>query len=71
MTKYTQYKVECISEGALGTLFLGSSKIPVKKLEARLNELVKEGWQVVFKVVEQKRMLLFWTRETVLVTLGR
>jgi|TARA_B100000315_G_scaffold191945_1_gene182310 hypothetical protein len=33
--------------------------------------LAAEGWQVVFQVIESKRFMLFWTREAVLVTLGR
>ena len=28
-----QYKVEVVKEGVLGTLFLGSSKLPIKKIE--------------------------------------
>jgi hypothetical protein len=28
-----QYKVEIIKEGALGTLFLGASKMPIRKME--------------------------------------
>lgn len=68
---YTQYKVEIVSEGALGTLFLGSSAIPVEKLEARLNIMARQGWEHVFQVLEKKRFLLFWTRETVIVTFGK
>ena len=30
-----------------------------------------EGWQVVFQIIEEKRMMLFWKREAVIVTLGR
>ena len=30
-----------------------------------------EGWQIVFQVIEQKRFWLFWTRETIILTLGR
>lgn len=68
---YSQYKVIHIAEGGCGTLLLGASGLPVKKLENRLNEEAAEGWQVVFMVLEQKRFWLFWTREAVLVTLGR
>lgn len=68
---FDEYKVECIQEGAIGTLFLGASGIPMQKMEARLNELATEGWQVVFQVIEAKRFWLFWTRETVILTLGR
>jgi hypothetical protein len=68
---YTQYKVIHVVEGGCGTLVLGASGLPIRKLEDRLNEEAAQGWQVVFMVLEQKRYLLFWTREAVLVTLGR
>ena len=60
-----------IAESGISTLLLGSGKLPVKKIEAVLNEEAAEGWQVVFQVIEKKRYLLFWTREALLVTLGR
>lgn len=60
-----------MSEGGLGTIFLGSSSIPVKKLEVVMNDEVKNGWQVVFQVLEYKRFLLYWKRETVILTLGK
>ena len=55
---YKEYKVEVIEEGACGTIFLGSARMPVKRLEAKLNEAAAEGWQVVFQVVEQRQNLL-------------
>jgi len=55
----------------LGTIFLGASGIPIRKMEATLNEHAASGWQVVFQVIEKKRFLLFWQREAVIVTLGR
>jgi len=69
--QFDEYKVEAIQEGAIGTLFLGASGLPMQKMEARLNELATQGWQVVFQVIEAKRFWLFWTRETVILTLGR
>jgi len=71
MTSYTEYKVVHIVEGGCGTVFLGSSGLPLQKLEATLNSLVADGWQVVFQVVEKKRFLLFWNREALIVTLGK
>ena len=71
MSKYTQYKVIHIVEGACGTIFLGSSGLPIKRMTAMLNEEAAQGWEVVFQVIESKRMWLFWTREAVVVTLGR
>jgi len=55
----------------LGTLFLGASGMPIKKLEATLNKEAADGWQLVFQVVEHRRFWLFWSRESVLITLGR
>ncbi len=69
--KYSEYKVLEISEGGCSTLFFGSAPIPTDKLQAIFNQGVKEGWQVVFQLVERKRFLLFWSRESVIVTFGR
>jgi len=71
VAKYKEYKVLHIVEGACGTIFLGSSGLPIKKMEAVLNEEAAQGWEVVFQVIEQKRMLLFWQREAVVLTLAR
>lgn len=69
--RYKEYKVVHIAEGGCGTLLLGSSGLPLKRVEAELNELAADGWQVVFQVLEMKRFWLFWQREAVIVTLGR
>jgi hypothetical protein len=68
---YSEYKVLHVVEGGLGTILLGSSGIPIKKLEIELNKQATDGWQVVFQVIEQKRFWLFWSREAVILTLGR
>ncbi len=68
---YQEYKVISVSEGALGTIFLGAAGLPIKRMEMELNEAVADGWQVVFQFVEKKRLWLFWSRETVVITLGR
>jgi hypothetical protein len=68
---FKEYKVMVVAEGAIGTLFLGASGMPVKKLEATLNEEAADGWQLVFQVIEHRRFWLFWKRESVLITLGR
>jgi len=69
--QYTEYKVIYVVEGGCGTIILGSSGIPVKKMETELNILASSGWKVVFQVIEQKRFFLFWKREAVVITLGR
>jgi len=71
MSKFTEYKVIHIAEGGCGTLLLGSSGLPLKKIESTLNQEAADGWQMVFQVLEQKRFWLCWTREAAIVTLGR
>jgi len=66
-----EYKIITIEEGALGTIFLGASKIPIQKMEDILNQYGQEGWGVEFQLIEQKRMALFWRRESVVITLSR
>jgi hypothetical protein len=66
-----QYKVELITEGALGTLFFGASKLPVGRIEEVLNRYGREGWSMDFMVIEQHRFLLFWQREAAIITLSR
>lgn len=68
---YKEYKVINVLEGGLGTIFLGASSIPIVKMEAAINKEAADGWQVIFQIVEQKRLLLFWKREAVVITLGR
>ena len=63
-----EYKVEVVKEGALGTIFLGSSKMPLKKMEEVMNKYGKDGWDVSFQVIEKARMWLFWQREAVIIT---
>ena len=69
--RFKEYKVIEVMEGGCGTILVGSSKIPVLKMEAALNAAAAEGWQVVFQVIEAKRFLLFWSRESIIITLGR
>ncbi len=71
MSGFKEYKVIHIAEGGCGTILLGASGLPLKKVETVLNEQAADGWQVVFQVLENKRFWLFWTREAMIVTLGR
>jgi hypothetical protein len=71
MSGFDEYKVIHVVEGGCGTLLLGSSGLPLKKLEATLNAEAQDGWQLVFQVIENKRFWLFWSREAVIITLGR
>jgi len=69
--RFTQYKLISVSEGALGTIFAGSSALPMQKIQDAINREAQAGWQVVFEVIEQKRLLIFWQRETMIITLGK
>lgn len=71
MTAYKEYKILHVVEGGCGTILLGASGLPLKKIESALNEQAADGWTVVFQVVEAKRFLLFWKREALVITLGR
>ena len=66
-----EYKVEIIKEGALGTIILGSSKLPLKKMEEVMNKYGENGWDVSFQLIEKHRMLFLWSREAVIITFSR
>ena len=68
---FKEYKVIRVNESGCATLLLGASLLPTDILQKRLNEEARQGWQVVFMVVEKARFLLFWERESLVVTLGR
>ena len=68
--QYSRYKVVVIEEGGLSTLLVGSAKLPLGKIEQTFNQYARQGWQVVFQVVEKRRFLLFWSREAMIVTFG-
>jgi len=66
-----EFKVEVVAEGALGTLVLGASKLPISKMEAVMNRYGSEGWDVAFMLVERKRYMAFWEREAAVITFSR
>jgi len=66
-----EYKIVRIVESGWSSLFFGSAAIPVEKMEGAINVAGKEGWTMIFQVIEKKRFLLFWSREAVLITFGR
>jgi len=68
---YSEYKVEVVTESGCGTLVFGASVFPADRLEEFLTRQAKDGWQLVFMLVESRRFMLFWTREAVIVTLAR
>jgi hypothetical protein len=66
-----EFRVEVVTEGALGTLFLGASKLPVARMESVMNRYGAAGWEVAFMLVERKRFALFWQREAAVITFSR
>ena len=68
---FNEFKVIRISESGCSAIIFGSATLPLKKIENTLNKAAEEGWQVVFQIVETKRTAFLWTRESLVVTLGR
>ena len=66
-----EYKVEIVKEGALITVLFGSSKLPLQKMTDVMNAYGKEGWDISFQLIEKHRLLLFWSREAVIITFSR
>lgn len=66
-----EYKAAIYQEGALGSLFLGESKIDPVRLTVFLNQHASEGWRVVTIERENRRMLGFWNREAMVIILER
>jgi hypothetical protein len=65
------YQVRIVSEGALGTILVGKSKVNPEKLAGALNDMARQGYRCTFQVLERRRMLLFWSRESVICTFER
>lgn len=66
-----EYKAVVYSEGILGSLFLGQSKVDPERFSDFLNEYAAEGWRVITIEREIRRMLLVSSREAYLVVLER
>ena len=66
-----QYKVEVVEEGIFGTLLLGASGLPTSRMEDVMNRHANDGWEMHFMVVERRRLFLFWSRESVVITFVR
>lgn len=66
-----EFKVEVVKEGALGTIFFGASILPTAKMERVMNQYGSQGWDVSFQLIEKRRLWLFWTRESAIITFSR
>lgn len=63
-----QYKVTEVAESGLSVIFLGSSSIPLQRMEMEINNQAAQGWVLDFQVMEKKRFLLFWSIDRVILT---
>ena len=66
-----EYKAIIYQEGMLGSLLLGQSKVDPIKLTNFLNANATEGWRVVTMDKDQRRMLLFFKREALVIIMER
>ena len=48
-----------------------SNIVQTTKIEETMNRFGLQGWEVVFQVIEKRRMLLFWNREAMVITFSR
>lgn len=71
MSQKYEYKVAIYRESMLGSLFLGGSKVDPVKFSEFLNLNGEEGWEVVTMEKEERRMLLFFSREAFLCVMKR
>ena len=69
--KKFEYKVVVYRENLLGSLFLGDSKVDPVRFSEFLTENGHQGWEVATMEREQRRMLLFFSREAFLVVMKR
>lgn len=66
-----EYKAIIYQEGILGSLILGQSKVDPVRFSKFLNINADEGWEVVTMEKDNRRMLLFWSREGYIVIMKR
>ena len=69
--KMKEYKAVIYQEGMLGSLLLGQSKVDPIKLTNFLNANANEGWRVVTMDKDERRMLLFFKREALVIIMER
>lgn len=71
MMKKYEYKVVVYRESMIGPLFLGGSKVDPMRFSEFLNRNGEQGWKVVTMEKEERRMMLFFSREAFLVVMER
>ncbi|HOO50241.1 MAG TPA: DUF4177 domain-containing protein [Alphaproteobacteria bacterium] len=71
MSKRYEYKTIIYKEGLIGSLLLGESKVNPDNLTEMLNKYGQQGWRVRTMERENRRSLLFFSREAFLIVLER
>ena len=66
-----EYKVFIYKESTISSVLFNGGKVDEKKFENELNRLAEEGWEVKTIERENRRTLLFHTREAMVVILER
>lgn len=66
-TRYI-YEIDRLSEGTLSTLLFGRASINTTRLQDLVNKRSALGYRMVFQVLEQRRTLLFFRRESIILT---
>jgi hypothetical protein len=66
-----EFCVKLVQESGLGVIFFGQSSVRAEALESVLNKAASDGWSFEFLIRDNRRLLLLWTRESILVVLSR
>lgn len=66
-----EYRVFLYTEGMFSSIFLNGGKVDPIRLSNALNYFAKEGWQVKTMERENRRTLLFFSREAFIFVLER
>jgi len=66
-----EYKIYLYSESVFSSIFFNGGKINPEKLTQELNRLAAEGWTVKAVERENRRTMLFYTRESFMFVLER
>ena len=66
-----EYKVFIYKESTVSSILFNGGKVDEKKLEIELNRLAMEGWEVKTIERENRRTLLFHSREAMVIILER
>ena len=66
-----EYKVFIYKESTISSILFNGGKVDEQKLEIELNRLAAEGWEVKTIERENRRTMLFHTREAMVIILER